>query len=272
MQSIVDGMCICVSLSLVCLFVCYWVFSLGNGVRSGDDLGRRSNGGGGLTREDLLGSGGDLGDEDGELGVLGLDEVPLFDELDNEFSDALELRVFLDGDGELAGEEFDLLGQVDELFFEGLSVSEGQVEFGLLLVALDALVAVESFEFCDSLSEECVVLFAFLEFLLEESVVVEGEFKFGDALSEGIDFLGLLDEDFGQSLDFFVDALELAEVDLELRDFLSELHDDSVLFDVRLFSGLESLGQIFDLLGELEDLVFEELLFTERALEVTFTL
>lgn len=162
-----------------------------------------------------------MSNESSEFGVSALNKVPLFDELEDQFSDSSELNVLLFGDGQLARKEFDLLRQLSELFFKEGLFSQGDVQLRLKLGSLDGLFVQSVFEFTDSLSEQSVVLFAFSQLLLDQ---------------------------FDDLLEFFVVTLQLEQLNVELLDFDSQLVDGGVSVLNGSFQLLDSLGQVFDLL------------------------
>lgn len=107
---------------------------------------------------------------------------------------------------------------------------------------------------------------------MEQSVVLQSDFQIRNALSQSIDFLVLLKKDFRESLDFFVSVLQLTNSNLQLSDFLSELNDKLISFSNALFQLTNALSQVFQLLSQLNDLFFEQLLFTELLVNITFSL
>lgn len=201
----------------------FLLFSSLSNLRLRDDLLRASHNGGRARRlgEHSLSGGGDLSNESSEFGVSALNKVPLFDELEDQFSDSSELNVLLFGDGQLARKEFDLLRQLSELFFKEGLFSQGDVQLRLKLGSLDGLFVQSVFEFTDSLSEQSVVLFAFSQLLLDQ---------------------------FDDLLEFFVVTLQLEQLNVELLDFDSQLVDGGVSVLNGSFQLLDSLGQVFDLL------------------------
>lgn len=64
----------------------------------------------------------------------------------------------------------------------------------------------------------------------------------------------------------------MSELYLQLRDFLSQLNDNRVLFLVRFLKCSDSLVQIFDLLRELSNLIFEDLLFSKSVVQFVLQL
>lgn len=230
----------------------------------------------------------------------------------HDFYDATEgflvLSVFGLNDGDLAGEELNLLSEVDELLFEGLSVSQSDIEFTLEARSLGALFAVEAFELGDALSEERVVLLALLELRLEELVVADGDLVLLDSLAEAFDLgdadvqvllesadlfvetgdLGSLNaegvdfnresldarlffvEEEGETLELLLEVGDLAFEDLDLSVGLLEFDDASAESSDLNLVGLELAGEELDLLGEVDELLFESLTIALSSVEIAF--
>lgn len=196
---------------------------------------------------DLLSQVGDLVVENVDLTVSIL-----------EFTDAeSQFLVLFFQRGDLAAHEFDLLGEVHELLFEELLVTERHVEVAFSLGSLDGFIVEVAREFFDLLDEEQVVLFGFSELGFELLEADQEQVVFSASSLEFFNFLKTLVVGQTELFEFSLEVLDgqlelllsggsLLELDSELVDVEGELADLLILLLVGSLELLDGAEEIFD--------------------------